>query len=103
MSYDYAACNKSFEYPFGLGALGKIKFLCTISHRQSSGASHKGEKWASKLLVAIRIAYIVLHSKVVQASGECTRCAKVKIPIRSPIREKNALLIILEYGSLGNQ
>ncbi|GFV66063.1 hypothetical protein TNCV_1440701 [Trichonephila clavipes] len=25
------------EHPFGLGALGKIKFLSSISHRQSSG------------------------------------------------------------------
>ncbi|GFX49116.1 hypothetical protein TNCV_3077341 [Trichonephila clavipes] len=25
MSYDYVACKQSLEYPFGLGALGKIK------------------------------------------------------------------------------
>ncbi|GFV22077.1 hypothetical protein TNCV_4527621 [Trichonephila clavipes] len=33
------ACKKSLECPFGLGTLDRIKFLSTISHRQSSGTS----------------------------------------------------------------
>ncbi|GFV72982.1 hypothetical protein TNCV_1734501 [Trichonephila clavipes] len=47
------------ECPFGLGALGKIKFLRSISHHQTSGASLWGGNFASKLLVAIGIAYMV--------------------------------------------
>ncbi|GFX39723.1 hypothetical protein TNCV_2104671 [Trichonephila clavipes] len=43
------------ECPFGLGALGKIKLLSSISHRQSSDASLWRGNWASKLLVAIDI------------------------------------------------
>ncbi|GFW69972.1 hypothetical protein TNCV_1404251 [Trichonephila clavipes] len=38
MSYDYTAWKKSFECLSGLGALGKIKIVSTVSHRQSSGA-----------------------------------------------------------------
>ncbi|GFT01805.1 hypothetical protein TNCV_4206021 [Trichonephila clavipes] len=49
------------KWPFGLGALGKIKFLSSISHRQSSSASLRGGNWASKLLATIGIACIVLH------------------------------------------
>ncbi|GFW15016.1 hypothetical protein TNCV_983081 [Trichonephila clavipes] len=34
-------------------AISKIKFLCTIPHRQSSGASLWGGNWVSKLLVEL--------------------------------------------------
>ncbi|GFW23721.1 hypothetical protein TNCV_2032641 [Trichonephila clavipes] len=39
MSYDYAGCKRSPEGLFGFGALGKIEFLSSVSHHQSSGAS----------------------------------------------------------------
>ncbi|GFY08816.1 hypothetical protein TNCV_4660091 [Trichonephila clavipes] len=67
------------ECPFGLGALGKIKFLSSILHRQSSRASLWGGSWASKLLAAIGIAYMLPKiKKVIPAPGEWTRSAKVK-------------------------
>ncbi|GFT04115.1 hypothetical protein TNCV_3346551 [Trichonephila clavipes] len=73
MSYDYAACKK---YPgvsvFGLGALINIKFISSILHRQSSGASLWGGIWASKLPAAIGIAYMgaEIKKKVIPAPGE---------------------------------
>ncbi|GFW11294.1 hypothetical protein TNCV_3808141 [Trichonephila clavipes] len=71
MSYDYVACKKSLECPFGLDAIGKINYLSTISHRQSSSASLWAGNRASKLLPAIGTAYMVPHSKVIPASEEC--------------------------------
>ncbi|GFU41851.1 hypothetical protein TNCV_3873211 [Trichonephila clavipes] len=44
------------ECPLGLGPLGKIKFLSSISHRQSSRFSLWGGNWESKLLPTIGIA-----------------------------------------------
>ncbi|GFY30940.1 uncharacterized protein TNCV_1629141 [Trichonephila clavipes] len=47
--------TKDPERLFGLGALGKIKFLSMVSHRQSSSVSLLGGNWASKLLAVIGI------------------------------------------------
>ncbi|GFS74443.1 hypothetical protein TNCV_784801 [Trichonephila clavipes] len=56
MSYDYTACKSSLECLFDLGALGKMKLLSLVSHRQSSVASLMGGNWTSKVLTAIGIA-----------------------------------------------
>ncbi|GFU76184.1 hypothetical protein TNCV_4565831 [Trichonephila clavipes] len=47
--------------PSGLDALGKKKFLSSVSLRQSSDAALCGGNWASKLLTAIGIACMVPH------------------------------------------
>ncbi|GFV30005.1 hypothetical protein TNCV_3100821 [Trichonephila clavipes] len=63
MSYDCVACKRSLESLFGLGALGKINFLRTILHRQSSGVSFPGGNWPSKLHAAIGIPPIWCRTK----------------------------------------
>ncbi|GFS89092.1 integrase catalytic domain-containing protein [Trichonephila clavipes] len=78
MPYYNAACKKSIEYPFGLGALDKIKFLSTTSPRQSSGAFLWGGTWASKLLAAIGIVYMVHSKDKYTLLWESTRSAKIE-------------------------
>ncbi|GFX01944.1 hypothetical protein TNCV_371331 [Trichonephila clavipes] len=51
--------SRVVKCPFGFGALGEIKFLSSVSHRQSSDASLWGGNWVSKLLAAIGIVYMV--------------------------------------------
>ncbi|GFV59716.1 hypothetical protein TNCV_1907871 [Trichonephila clavipes] len=53
--HDYAACKRSLECLFGLGALSKLKFQSMDSHRQSSGGSLWGGNWVSKLPSAIGV------------------------------------------------
>ncbi|GFT17349.1 hypothetical protein TNCV_4806361 [Trichonephila clavipes] len=55
MSHDYGVCKRPFKRLFGLGPLGKIQVLRTVSHRQSSGAFLWGGNWASKLPASIGI------------------------------------------------
>ncbi|GFV09554.1 hypothetical protein TNCV_3159511 [Trichonephila clavipes] len=74
MWYNYAACKKSLEFKFGLVALGKIEFLSSVSHRQSSGASLWGGNWTSKLLAEVDIPPLLFCAKKeVLASGESIR------------------------------
>ncbi|GFW53817.1 hypothetical protein TNCV_3939111 [Trichonephila clavipes] len=53
MSHDYVEYKRSLEDLFGLGVLGKIKFLSTVSHRKSSGFSLWEGNWMSKLPVVV--------------------------------------------------
>ncbi|GFV21866.1 hypothetical protein TNCV_4525531 [Trichonephila clavipes] len=89
MSYDYTACKRSLECLFGLGALGKIKKPSAVSHRQSLGATLWGKNWVPKLTVVIGITYMMPREKVIPAPGAGELLAKVKTPMRSPIRKKN--------------
>ncbi|GFV03596.1 putative DD41D transposase [Trichonephila clavipes] len=45
MSHDYAACKRSLECLFDLGALGKIQILIAVSHHQSSESGKGASKF----------------------------------------------------------
>ncbi|GFY35111.1 hypothetical protein TNCV_5044861 [Trichonephila clavipes] len=92
MSYDYTACKRSLECLFGLGALDKIKNPSTGSHRQELRC----------LPLGVKITYsnwYLLYDATLKSDTSfwgMSKSAKVKIPIRNPIRKKKYYLLIMK-------
>ncbi|GFU91460.1 hypothetical protein TNCV_2542281 [Trichonephila clavipes] len=63
MSYDYVACKISLKCLFGLGALGKIKFLSRFRIVRAQVPSSGGENRRSKLFAPISIPPVWCRTK----------------------------------------
>ncbi|GFU66516.1 hypothetical protein TNCV_639501 [Trichonephila clavipes] len=117
MSYVYVACKRCLD----LGALGKIKFSSTVSHRQSSGAS--GEIVRVQYFVrggfvghrsrasSKHLSSLIFRSTVFDSSGvkKGLRCSckihvwvsgPTKMPIAVDVRRSDVTMIFLPWPSL---
>ncbi|GFY27040.1 hypothetical protein TNCV_2066611 [Trichonephila clavipes] len=95
--HDDGTCERSLECLFGLGAVGKIKFLRMFRHVRAQVLSSAEETWLQNYLRQLVLYLNDATVRKIPAHGESTRSA-----IRTPIRNKKTFSDCLA-GHIGNQ